>query len=102
MTMSDLRRNLERQMIATRVQQAEIFGRVAVTEDEARKYYDQHLNEFTTPSSVMLREILVTVPADSRGVNVTAAETARDTAEAARNRLLDGQAFEKVAAESSD
>jgi parvulin-like peptidyl-prolyl isomerase len=102
MTMSDLRRNLERQMIATRVQQAEIFGRVAVTEDEARKYYDQHLNEFTTPSSVMLREILVTVPADSRGVNVAADETARDKAEAARKRILDGEAFEKVAAESSD
>src|SRR4249920_617901 len=70
MTLADLRRNLERQMIATRVQQAEIFGRVAVTEDEARKYYDQHVNEFTTPSSVMLREILVTVPTDTRGVNV--------------------------------
>src|SRR4029077_14267466 len=72
MTMVDLRRNLERQMIATRVQQAGVFGRVAVTEDEARKYYDQHVNEFTTPSSVMLREILVTVLTDTRGVNVAA------------------------------
>jgi len=102
MTMSDLRRNLERQMIATRVQQAEVFGRVAVTEDEARKYYEQHINEFTTPSSVMLREILVAVPADSRGVNATAAETARDKAEAIRKRILDGESFEKVAADSSD
>jgi len=102
MTMSDLRRNLERQMIATRVQQAEIFGRVAVTEDEARKYYEQHINEFTTPSSVMLREILVAVPADSRGANAAAAEAARDKAEAIRKRILDGESFEKVAADSSD
>jgi parvulin-like peptidyl-prolyl isomerase len=102
MTMSDLRRNLERQMIATRVQQAEIFGRVAVTEDEARKYYDQHINEFTTPSSVMLREILVAVPTDSRGVNVGADEATRDKAEAIRKRILDGEPFEKVAANSSD
>src|SRR6478752_10171975 len=58
MTMVELRRNLERSMIAQRVQQAEVFGRVAVTDDEARKYYDGHINEFTTPSSVMLREIL--------------------------------------------
>jgi parvulin-like peptidyl-prolyl isomerase len=102
MTMSDLRRNLERQMIATRVQQAEVFGRVAVTEDEARKYYDQHVNEFTTPASVMLREVLVTVPTDPRGVNVAADEAAHAKAEAIRQRILGGEAFEKVAAESSD
>jgi parvulin-like peptidyl-prolyl isomerase len=102
MTMVDLRRNLERQMIATRVQQAEVFGRVAVTEDEARKYYDQHVSEFTTPSSVMLREILVTVPTDSRGVNVAADEAARDKAAQIRQRVLGGEPFEKVAADSSD
>jgi parvulin-like peptidyl-prolyl isomerase len=95
MTMVDLRRNLERQMIATRVQQAEVFGRVAVTEDEARKYYDQHVNEFTTPSSVMLREILVAVPTDTRGVNVAADEATRDKAEAIRQRILGGEPFEK-------
>jgi parvulin-like peptidyl-prolyl isomerase len=102
MTMSDLRRNLERSMIAQRVQQAEIFGRVAVTEDEARKYYDQHLNEFTTPSSVMLREILVSVPTDPRGVNVAADDEAKTKAEAIRQRVLGGESFEKVAADASD
>ena len=86
----------------TRVQQAEVFGRVAVTEDEARKYYDQHVNEFTTPSSVMLREILVTAPTDTRGVNVAADEATRDKAEAIRQRILGGEPFEKVAADSSD
>lgn len=102
MTMVELRRNLERSMIAQRVQQAEVFGRVAVTEDEARKYYDQHVNEFTTPSSVMLREILVTAPTDTRGVNVAADEATRDKAEAIRQRVLGGEPFEKVAADSSD
>ena len=42
MTVADLRRNLERTVIAQRVQQAEVFGRVAVTDDEAHKYYDSH------------------------------------------------------------
>jgi len=102
MTMSDLRRNLERQMIASRVQQAEVIGRVAVTEDEARKYYDQHITEFTTPASVMLREILVSVPTDSRGVNVGADDAAREKAEAIRQRILSGEPFDKVAAETSD
>src|SRR5713101_935631 len=33
MTMADLRRNLERQMIVTRVQQNEVFGKVGVSEE---------------------------------------------------------------------
>jgi peptidyl-prolyl cis-trans isomerase SurA len=102
MTMSDLRRNLERSMIMQRVQQAEVFGRVAVTDNEARQYYDQHIGEFTTPSSIMLREILVSVPADSRGGNVGVDDAAREKAEAIRQRILGGEPFEKVAAEASD
>src|SRR3954465_7267820 len=87
MTMSDLRRNLERTVIAQRVQQAEVFGRVAVTDEEARKYYDTHMTEFTTPSSVMLREILVSVPSDARGVNAAAEEAAKIKAEENRKRI---------------
>jgi parvulin-like peptidyl-prolyl isomerase len=102
MTMTDLRRNLERSMIASRVQQAEVIGRVAVTEDEARKYYEQHVGEFTTPSAVTLREILVSVPATSRGVNVGADDAAKEKADALRQRVLGGEAFEKIAADASD
>src|SRR3954464_3832765 len=102
MTMSDLRRNLERTVIAQRVQQAEVFGRVAVTEDEARKYYDTHMTEFTTPASVMLREILVSVPSDARGVNAAAEEAAKTKAEEIRRRAAGGEAFDKLAGELSD
>jgi len=103
MTMADLRKNLERTVIAQRVQQAEVFGRVAVTDEEARKYYDSHMSEFTTPSSVMLREILVTVPASGgRGLNVAADEAAKAKAEDIRKRVAAGEKFEKVASEVSD
>src|SRR5438552_1791183 len=102
MTMTDLRRNLERTVIAQRVQQAEVFGRVAITDDEAHKYYDPHMAEFTTPSAVMLREILVNVPADARGINAAADDAAKARAEEIRKRVAGGEAFEKVAAEVSD
>jgi peptidyl-prolyl cis-trans isomerase SurA len=102
MTMADLRRNLERTVIAQRVQQAEVFGRVGVTDDEAHKYYDTHMSEFTTPSSVMLREILIAVPTDARGVNAAADDAAKAKAEEARKRVAGGEGFEKVAAEASD
>ena len=49
MTLSDLRKSLERQMIVSRVQQNEVMGKIAVNDEEARKYYDTHLSEFTSP-----------------------------------------------------
>ena len=103
MTVADLRRNLERTVIAQRVQQAEVFGRVAVTDEEAHKYYDAHMAEFTTPSAIMLREVLVNVPTTAgRGASVATEETAKAKAEEIRKRIAGGEPFEKVAAEASD
>jgi peptidyl-prolyl cis-trans isomerase SurA len=103
MTMADLRRNLERQMIGQRVQQNEVMAKIAVTDDEARTYYDSHLKEFTTPPTVTLREILVTIPGDANRVNVAADEAAREKAEQIRKRVTTGgESFEKLAGELSD
>jgi len=102
MTMADLRRNFEKQMIMSRVEQNEVFGKVGVSEDEARAYYDAHLNEFTTPPSITLREILVAVTGGARGMNVAQDEAAKERADAIRARILAGESFEKVAAEVSD
>ncbi len=103
MTMADLRRNLERNMIAQRVQQNEVLGKIAVTDEEARAYYDAHLKDFTTSPSVTLREILVAVPSDPRGVNVAADEAAKARAESIRTRVTTGgENFEKAAASESD
>jgi len=98
-----LRRNLERSMLVQRVQQNEVMGKIGITEDEARTYYESHLNEFTTQPTVTLREVLVSVPADARGVNVGAEEAAKAKAEQLRAKLTSGgESFDKVAAEASD
>ena len=103
MTMADLRRNLERQMIYQRVQQNEVLAKIGVTDDEARKYYESHLKEFTTPPTVTLREILVAVPGDPKVLNVGADEAAKEKAEEIRKRVTaGGENFEKLAAEISD
>jgi peptidyl-prolyl cis-trans isomerase SurA len=103
MTLADLRRNLERQMIQQRVQQNEVLGKIGVTDDEAKRYYESHLNEFTTAPTVTLREILVTVPSDSKGLNVAADDAAKEKAEDIRKRVTTGgENFEKLASEISD
>jgi len=102
MTLSDLRRNLERTMIIQRVQQNEVIGKIGVDDEEARKYYDAHKSEFTKPQTITLREILINVPTDGANINVGADEQARDRANDIRRRALAGESFEKLAADLSD
>jgi parvulin-like peptidyl-prolyl isomerase len=102
MTLSDLRRQLERTMIIQRVQQNEVLGKIAVDEEDARKYYDSHKSEFTKPQTVTLREIFVNTPTDGANINVGRDEQARDKAAQIRQRALNGDSFEKLAAELSD
>lgn len=101
MTLADLRKSLERQMIVTRVQQNEVMGKVSVSEEEARAYYDAHMTEFTAPQTVSLREIFVNIEG---GANATVANdtAAREKATALRARAVAGESFEKLAADFSD
>lgn len=102
MTLSDLRKSLERQMIVSRVQQNEVMGKIAVNDEEARAYYDAHKSEFTTPRTITLREIFVNVPGDGQNINVGRDEEARDKIAAIRQRAMSGENFEKLAAELSE
>ena len=102
MTLADLRRQLEKNMLETRVQQNEVLAKISVTEDEAHAYYDAHKTEFTTPSEIMLREILIAVPAADRGVNVAQDDAAKAKADDIRHRLLAGEPFARIAGEVSD
>jgi parvulin-like peptidyl-prolyl isomerase len=102
LTLADLRKNFERTMIIQRVEQTEVFGRVGVTEEEARAYYDAHQQEFTTPATVTLREVLLAAPTDARGINAAADDELRAKASALAARIAAGESFEKVASEESD
>jgi peptidyl-prolyl cis-trans isomerase SurA len=101
LTMDDLRRNLERTMIVQQVTRVEIMDKISINDEEARAYYDQHRNEFTSPTEITLREILIEVPTSDRGVNVAEDDAARDRAEEVRKRLLAGEPFPRLAGEVS-
>jgi parvulin-like peptidyl-prolyl isomerase len=102
LTLPELRRSLERQMLISQVQQREVMGKIGVTEDEAKAYYAAHRDQFTTPSTVTLREILVEVPTSDKGVNAAQDEEAQARAEDVRKRLLSGEPFPRMAADFSD
>jgi parvulin-like peptidyl-prolyl isomerase len=101
LTMADLRRNLERQMLVQQVQRVEILEKVSITDEEARTFYDAHRQEFTSPAEVTLREILLEVRSTDRGVNVAEDDAVRDQAQEIRKRLLAGEPFPRLAGEYS-
>jgi peptidyl-prolyl cis-trans isomerase SurA len=101
LTMADLRRNIERSMLVSQVQRVEIMGKISINEEEARQYYDQHRTEFTSPTEITLREILLEVPTSDRGVNVAQDDALRASAEELRKRLLAGEPFPRLAGEHS-
>ena len=105
-TIDDLRKNVERSFLVSRVQQDEIGAKLSITEEEARQYYLTHKDEFAEAATVTLREIFVEVPTATQkgqaGINVAAEDEAKTKADAIRARIAKGEDFATVAAEVSD
>jgi len=103
MTMDDLRKQLERQMLIEQVQRQEVGSKLTITEEEARQYYAAHPEEFTESAAITLREILIEVPAAQGGasVNVAADDEAQKKINDVRARALRAEDFAKLAAEVS-
>jgi peptidyl-prolyl cis-trans isomerase SurA len=101
LTLADLRRNLERNMLVSQVQRVEVSDKISVNDEEARAYYNAHPRDFTTPAELTLRELLIEVPTSDRGVNVAQDEEAKAKAEELRKRLMNGEPFARLAADFS-
>jgi len=101
MTVEDLRRVMERQILINQVQQIEVLGSVTLTEVEAHEHYQANIDRYTEPATVTMREILVRLR-EGPGAGVTADDMARLEADEARQRVMEGEDFELVAVAVSD
>jgi parvulin-like peptidyl-prolyl isomerase len=104
MTIADVRRNVERQFLLGEVQR-EFGGKIQITEEDAKLYYQANQNEFSEPATVTLREILVEVPTvNQQGkpmISVGRDDEAAKKAADVRARVTAGEDFAKLAADVS-
>jgi peptidyl-prolyl cis-trans isomerase SurA len=102
LTLAELRNRLEKSYIVQKVQQVEVQQKISITEAEGQAYFEAHRAEFTTPATMMLREILIAVPVNKLGFSVGQDEAAKAKAEALHARLKAGESFEKAVTDVSD
>jgi len=59
MTLDELKRNIERNILKRQVLQRELESKVTATEDDAKAFYKEHIDEYTKPATVRLQQIVV-------------------------------------------
>jgi len=80
--------------------QKEVRGKVNISPDEVKAYYDAHPEEFSVGKETFkLAQILIAVPANATPAQV---EAARVKADSVHKQLVDGADFGKLARQYSD
>ncbi len=90
---------LKRALLAQEVSKRFIEDKLTVTEDELKKFYDAHKDEYKEGEKVKARHILIKVPA---GASDEAWEKARKKAIEIKKRLEKGEDFSELAKKFSD
>lgn len=106
MTLEDLRRNIEQSYFVQGVQQREIGPSMTITLEEQRQYYKRFPDRFMTPSTVKVRELLVSVATRTQGgqdvFNVADDEAAKMKITELRTRAANGEDFAAIITANSD
>jgi peptidyl-prolyl cis-trans isomerase SurA len=59
MSLDELKRNIERNILKRQVLQRELESKVTATEDDGKAYYQGHMDEYTKAATVRLQQIVV-------------------------------------------
>ena len=94
----DFKQQMRNGIITQQVISQEVGRKIHMTEEEEKKFYEEHKKELEQPETIRLSEILVPLAASATPEEVTAAET---QAKALLKQVQGGAKFEEVAKKSS-
>lgn len=95
----DYKQNMKTDIITQQVIQREVGPRINVSNEEVRKYYEQHKAEYTHPEAIKLSEILIST--DQAGDDEQKIAALKTKAEDLLKQLKAGANFEDLAKKES-
>jgi peptidyl-prolyl cis-trans isomerase SurA len=99
MTMEAYRTQVRDELRRAQLINREIRGKVNVTPEEVQRYYEAHLDEYSTPSEVEISHILLQLPPDAPAEQV---EQVEKRADAIYQQLQNGADFAALAKQDSE
>ncbi len=96
-TLSELRSRFKNEILKSKIVRKQVGWKVIITPNEVRKYYDSHIEEFTTPEEVSLLNILVKKEKEIRPI-----DEARFLIEKIKRLIEKGENFVVLAKEYSE
>src|SRR5438552_660576 len=97
-SIDEFKQNIKTRYLTSQVLQREVYGRVLVTQEEMKKYYDAHVKAFDRPAGIRIREM--SVYTENRGPDEI--ESQRKKAEEALAAVKKGDNFAEVASKYSE
>ena len=97
-SVDEFKQNIRTRYLTSQVLQREVYGRVIITTDEMKKYYDANVNKFDRPAGIRVREI--SVYTENRGP--AEIESQKKKIEEALANVKKGQNFAEVASKYSE
>ena len=76
-----------------------VTSKIKISENDLKKYYNNHTDKYSTPERVRARHILVSLKKNALPANIT---NAYNKIKALRRRVLEGESFSEIAAAESD
>src|SRR5437879_3515252 len=97
-SVDEFKQNIKTRYLTSQVLQREVYGRVVITTEEMRKYYDANIKNFDRPAGIHVREIAVSTETRSPAE----IESQRKKIEEALASVKKGDNFAEVAAKYSE
>ncbi|MDX9822501.1 MAG: peptidylprolyl isomerase [Syntrophales bacterium] len=93
-TLEEYRRELRDHLMKTKLVRREIRSKIMISDDEIGAYYQKHRDDYEGRETVRIQQILLPMPKNADEGQI---RTIRQEAEAIRQRLKEGEAFELLA-----